>query len=232
MPAPLAGSPLLAAIAAGAIATAAAAAIAPAAHADTHSEVTLGATGRALRSSSANAVTGADLTGGALGVARDLGDDLGLTPVLGLPGLGLWAEAGLVGGAARGTMFQSLSTQIDSLAITGGLAARYRLHRLVTAAARIAAGAQRIELDLAGGSDHAWGAVAAAGVSVDVFAFSLRRFGLGARLEAGYLAAAGVALTPHTDRSDDAIALSMNQLSIGHLDLSGPTASLSVLGQF
>src|SRR5215468_449616 len=85
-------------------------------------EVSLGATARALRSSSANALTGANLSGGSLGIARDLGHDVGISL---LPDLSLWLEAGLATGTARGTMFQSLSTTIDAIDVTAGVAARY-----------------------------------------------------------------------------------------------------------
>jgi hypothetical protein len=196
-------------------------------------EVSLGAAARALRSSSANALTGANLAGAAVGIARDLGHDLGV-PLM--PRLTLWAEAGLVTGSADGMMFHALSTSIDALALTGGLAARYRVHRRITAAARVALGAQRagVEVDSAAGvaHDHGWGAMASAAAALDVFLTTPPRFGLGLRLEAGYVAAQGIALTLHTDRPGDAIALGMTELSLGHLDLSGPTAGLSLLGQF
>jgi hypothetical protein len=207
---------------------------ATAAHADTnHDEISLGAGARALRTPSANAVTGDNLSGGALGLARDLGHDLGVAPV---PDLTLWAEAGLGTGSATGTMFQSVSTRIDALAFTGGLAARYRLHRLVTAGARVALGAQRVRLGLTSSGatayDHGWGMLAAAAAGLDLFAHARPPFGVGVRLEIGYAFAQAVALTPHTDRPDDTLALAMSAASIGHLDLSGPTATVSVLGQF
>lgn len=199
-----------------------------------HAEVWLGGAARALRSPSANALTGANLAGASLGIARDLGHDLGFSP---LPGVTLWAEAGLVTGSADGTMFQSLSTTIDELGLTGGLAARYRLHRRITAGARVALGAQRARVaitDSAGTTayDHGWGAMASAGAALDVFIITPPRFGLGVRLEAGYVAAEGIALTLHADRPDDAISLAMTELSLGHLDLSGPSAAVSLLGQF
>ena len=212
---------------------------APRAELATHrDEVSLGATARALRSPSANALTGANLAGVSLGIARDLGHDLGVDRSSWLaPGLTLWVEAGLVTGSADGTMFQSLSTAIDELGLTGGLAARYRLHRRLTASARVALGAQRVRAAISDSTgtayDHGWGAMASAAAALDVFLVAPpRRFGLGLRLEAGYVAAQGIALTLHTDRSGDAIPLAMTELSIGHLDLSGPTAGLSLLGQF
>jgi hypothetical protein len=198
-----------------------------------HDEVSFGTTARALRSPSANALTGANLGGVSLGIARDLGHDLGVSLA---PGVTLWAEAGLVTGSADGTMFQSLSTSIDELGLTGGLAARYRLHRRLTASARVAFGAQRVRAAISDSGttayDHGWGAMASAGAALDLLLLTPPRFGLGLRLEAGYVAAQGIALTLHTDRPGDAIPLTMTELSLGHLDLSGPTAGISLLGQF
>src|SRR5215468_10537916 len=169
-----------------------------------HDEVSLGATARALRSPSANALTGANLAGMSLGIARDLGHDLGISPA---PGLTLWAEAGLVTGWADGTMFQSLSTSIDELGLTAGLAARYRLHRRITAGARVALGAQRVRAAITDRSgtayDHGWGAMASATAALDLFLLTPPRLGLGLRLEAGYVAAQGIALTLHTDRRSE-----------------------------
>jgi hypothetical protein len=199
-----------------------------------HDEISLGGTARALRSPSANALTGANLAGMTLGVARNLGHDLGIALA---PGLTLWAAAGVITGSADGKMFQSLSTSIDELGLTGGFAARYRLHRRITAGAGVAVGAQRARVAITDRSgtayDHGWGAMASTTAALDVFLIAPpRRFGLGLRLEAGYVAAQGIALTLHSDRPGDAIPLTMTELSLGHLDLSGPSASLSLLGQF
>jgi hypothetical protein len=216
-----------------AVVGATAAAAVPTARAEPRDEVSLGAAARALRSPSANAVTDDDLAGMSIGLARDLGHDLGVEPV---PGLALWVEAGLVTGTASGTMFQSLFTKIEQLGLTGGIAVRYRLHRLITASARGAVGAQRARLAISDRSatayDHAWGAMASAGAALDVFAVSRPRFGLGVRAELGYVAAQGIALTPRTDRADDTLAITMADAAIGHLDLSGPSVALSLLGQF
>src|SRR5215510_5031776 len=142
------------------------AAAATAAHADTNcNELSIGGNARALRSSSADVLTGDNLSGVSIGAARDLG----LAP---LPGLAIWAEAGLVADSADGTMFQSMSTQIGELGLTGGLAARYRLHRLITASARAALGAQRVSVRVADGpssqSGSGWGAMAEASAALDL----------------------------------------------------------------
>lgn len=198
-----------------------------------HDEISLGGAARALRSPSANALTASDLAGGSIGVARDLSHDLGFVP---FPGVALWAEVGFVAGSADGMMFQALSTTIDQLGITAGLGARYRIRRRLVASVHGALGAQRARVAITDGSgtsyDHGWGATAQASATLDVFLTTAPRFGLGLRLEAGYVAAEGIALTLHNDRDDGAALLAMQQLSIGHLDLSGPIAGLSLLGQF
>src|SRR5437016_14138617 len=98
--------------------TAAAATTATAtAHADTnHDELWLGGGTRALRTASANALTAENLSGASLGYARDLG--IGLA---GVPGLAVWAEAGMITGSAKGTMFQPMATDLSALGFTGAL---------------------------------------------------------------------------------------------------------------
>jgi len=226
-------------------------AAAPAARADTdrdpgaaadfpvhRDEISLGGGARALRSPSANALTAANLAGASVGIARDLGRDLGLYDAAWpLHQLTLWAEAGFVTGAADGTLFQTLSTTIDQLGFTAGVAARYRVHRRVALGVRGALGAQRARVAITDGSgssayDHGWGTLAQASAALDLFLTTRPHFGLGVRLDAGYVAAQGIALTLHSDRSDDAMLLAMRPLSLGHLDLSGPTAAISLVAQF
>jgi len=224
-------------VTAAAAAWLAAALSATAAHADPdHIEVSVGATARALRSPSANALTAGDLDGTTVGVARDIGRDLGIDSDLGaVHALSLWAEAGLVASSATGTMFQTLSTSIDGVAVTGGLGARFRLHRLLGLNLHAGLGAQRARVAISSGSttayDHAWGMLAQASAALDLFAVR-RPFGLGVRLEAGYALAQGIALTPHTDEPGDARPLAMTAAQLGRLDLSGPAAAISAFGQF
>jgi hypothetical protein len=201
------------------------------AHADTnHDELWLGGGTRALRTPSANALTAENLAGGSLGYARDLGVELA--------NLAVWAEAAMTTGSAKGTMFQTMATDLSALGFTGGLRVRYPLHRLVAASARVALGAQRVDLAItdhdspASASDHAWGAVASAGAALDVFALTRPPFGFGVRAELGYVMARAIELTPHSDAGGDALKLPMTALPLGGLDLSGATLTVSVVGQF
>jgi hypothetical protein len=201
----------------------------PAAHADTnHDELWLGGGTRALRTSSANALTGDNLPGASLGYARELADVA--------PDLALWAEAGLVTGSAQGTMFQTLSTDLSALGVTGGLRARYQLHRLIAVSLGAALGAQRARVAISGGgmsaSDHAWGTMASAGAALDLFALARPPFGIGVRAELGYVVAQAIELTPRSESGGDAIPLAMTTLPLGRLDLSGPTFAVSLVGQF
>jgi hypothetical protein len=209
---------------------AAVAATAAAAHADPNrNELSIGGNARALRSASADAVTGGNLSGVSIGAARDLGLPL-------LPGLSLWAEAGLSTGAVDGTMFQTVATEIGELGLTGGLAARYRLHRLITASARAGFGAQRTSLRIGGSpstqSGSAWGAVAQAGAALDLFATSRPPFGIGVRVELGYVATQAVGLTLHRDATGLPAPIGVTESMPGHLDLGGPSFAVSLLGQF
>src|SRR5687768_12212918 len=89
------------------------------AHAGNH-EIAMGSYNRALRTSSANAVTDETLGGGQLGVARALRLDL-------YPKLEVWATAGFNWGGAEGTLFQTMTTEVDSYGFTLGGRARYSL---------------------------------------------------------------------------------------------------------
>src|SRR5207253_2831494 len=122
----------------------------------------------------------------------------------------------------------------DAYDLTAGLAARYRIFQRLTASARVGLGAQRVRVAVdphtgpdAGGDeppyDHAWGALATAGVALDVFALAHPPFGLGFRFAAGYVAARPLAVNLHVDPPDGAITLAMTSAALGHLDLSGPS---------
>lgn len=208
-----------------------AAAAAPA-HAGDRNELTLGSWARALRSPSANAVTGDDLAGGGLTYARDLG----LRP---LPGLSVWAIAGLSWAGVGGTMFQTLATDVAALGLTAGVRARYALRARAALSARLDLGGVRTRLRLEDAMGHTagdsgWGPTAAASAGLDLLAVAGPRFSLGVRLELGYAVARSPALaaTPGDGDDGDAILLPRTVAQLGHLDLGGPFFGLALLSQF
>ena len=139
-------------------------------------------------------------------------------------------------GSAEGTMFQTMTTDLSALGFTGGLRARYLLHRLVAASARAGLGAQRVNVGITDQStsvsDHAWGTMASVGAALDMFAVARPPFGFGLRAEFGYVMARAIELTPRSETSGDALRLPMTELPLGSLDLSGPTFAVSLVGQF
>ncbi|MDQ3369199.1 MAG: hypothetical protein M3680_27550 [Myxococcota bacterium] len=202
------------------------------AHADPANELTAGSFNRALRSASANALTDDNLHGGALSYARRL-------PLAPLPGLQLWGTANLGWGFSEGTMFQTLTTTVDTAHYTLGARARYALFRdHVVATARLDLGTQRAAVglrDAAGHSaaDASWGAVGIGSVGVDLLAVARRRFSLGFRAELGYVAATAVELTAQAESpDDDTLELDRMAASLGHVDLGGRFFAFTVVSQF
>lgn len=199
------------------------------ARADTANEITMGAAFRALRSPSANALSGDNLTAAAWTLARDLG----IRPV---PRLALWATAGLSRGLIHGEMFRTITTEIDALTLTAGASARYTLHRHLTVSARLELGTARTEVELTGpmasrASDRRWGGAALAAASLDLIAITGPRFQLGFRAELGYTAMAAPALSARATGDGD-LLLSATAASLGDLDLGGRFIGSSVIAQF
>lgn len=191
--------------------------------------ISIGSFARALRSNSANAITGDDLGGVHMTLERNVGHDLGIEL---FPKLELWANATWEYGTVDGSMFQTITTEGTTHILTLGGRARYAIRPWVAVSARLDAGLQHTGLSLQEGSmttqDHAWGSVGTAAVGAEVIA--AEHFGL--RFELGYLAASGVGLSPATDKDGNALQLSTAQASIGHLDLGGRFVTVSLLGAF
>jgi hypothetical protein len=194
-------------------------------------ELTLSTTDRALRTSSANAVTAESLTGGALGYARNLGSRF-------IPHLELWVNGSFAWGAVDGTMFQKLSTELRTLGFIAGAQLRYNVHRRITASARIDLGAARAALEIRdsmnhSASDDGWGALTSGGAGLDAYVIRARRFALAFRLEVGVVATSSIPLTATPDAGDeDTLHLEMTAASLGSLNLSGPWFAASFVGQF
>jgi hypothetical protein len=201
-----------------------------AAHAGNH-EISVTETNRALRTSSANAVTEDSLIGGALAYAYNLGE-----PVV--PGIELWATTTFGWGGAEGTMFQTLHTELDTLAFAVGARARYTLLSRIVASARVDIGTTRAALELHddnghSAADHGWGAMTAASVGLDLYAILRDRFSLAVRAELGAVATSSIPLSATPDGSrEGTLQLEMTAASLGSLNLSGPTFGVSLVGQF
>jgi hypothetical protein len=196
-----------------------------------NNELTLDESTRALRTSSANALTGDSLVGGGFTYARDLGMHL-------VPDLAIWARGSVSFGGADGTMFQTLSTEIDTVAFTAGALARYQIHRLLAASARLELGTTRAAVTISDGaghaaSDHGWGAATVAGIALDGYVFHGSRVALGVRLELAEVVTSSIPLTARPESgSEGTLQLEMTAASLGSLNLSGPSFTASFVGQF
>ncbi|MEO6774061.1 MAG: hypothetical protein ABI467_13765 [Kofleriaceae bacterium] len=193
-------------------------------------ELSVGSSVRGLPG--ADPVTADDLSGGGVGLGRRL--------ELELPAhLELWTEASSLWSGANGAMFQTLTTRVFDLTLTAGAHVRYHALRNLAVSGALAIGYQHASLSIEDtmghtASDTAWGPVARASVQLDVLAVDRPAFALGLRGELGYLAAAGIAMTPTERRTDssDTLHIPMQEASVGHLDLGGPFFTISVLSQF
>ena len=114
-------------------------------------------------------------------------------------GLALWATGGLRWGGAKGTMFQTLATDVSHDAATSSAAARAtQLHPALDATAHLELGVARAALalrddDVTRASATPAGArIAEGAVGIDLLAVQQPSFALGLRLELGYVAAAPV----------------------------------------
>jgi len=192
-------------------------------------ELSIGSTNRALRSSSADAVTGDSYIGGRLAFAHELH--------LGPPGVRVSATGALVWGGADGTLFD-MTTELGQTAYLVGVRARYSVVPHVAAGVAVQVGAAHTSLSLTDAMNRTvggtgWGGVAEGALGLDLLAVDGDRFKLGLRLDLGYVASSAVALAGKSGHPDDGtLRLQMTQASLGRLDLSGPYAAISVVSDF
>ncbi len=195
-------------------------------------EVSFGSKTRALRTSSANALTDESLIGGGVGYEHALGFQL-------IPDLALWATATIGGASADGTLFQTMSTDVDSFDLGVGARARYPLRgQWLRATARLAVGAARTSVELHDdghtAGDSAWGPTLEGGLGIELATSRPgARISVGLRLEVGYVAAAPVSLTATpSSGSGGTLQLDMSPSSLGRLNMSGGVFAFSLLTDF
>jgi len=193
-------------------------------------ELSVGSSVRALPG--ADPVTADSLAGGGVGLGYRLDVDLPRH-------FELWGEASSLWSGASGAMFQTLTTHVFDVTLTAGAHLRYHPFRSLAVSGALAIGYQHASLTLDdtngnSASDTAWGPVARASIQLDVLAIDIKAFALGLRGEFGYLAAAGIAMTPAEARSDssDTLHIPMQEASLGHLDLGGPFFTFGLVSQF
>ena len=202
------------------------------AHADPQDELTFGSQVRALRASSAQALTGDDYVGGQLVYGRRL-----TLPIPVTQDVQWWATAAFAWGGATGEMFQTLTTDISAYAFTVGGHARYAPYSHLAVSAGLDLGPQHAALTLTdnGGrtaKDGGWGVLAKASIAVDLLAYDGPGFSFGLRAELAYVKTSGVALTPTSPHDDGTLSIAMTSASIGHLDLGGPTFGIGAIARF
>ena len=187
---------------------------------------------RALRTDSANAVTADSLFGGAFTYARRIDP-------FAARGFEMWANGTFGWGVADGEMFQTITTELDTLAMTVGAQLRYHLTpRRFVASGRLDVGTSRASLAIHDdmghtASDHGWGAISSVAVGIDCYAFAGQRYGLSFRAELSAVATSSIPLTATPESSgDDTLHLEMTAASLGTLNLSGPAFGISAVLQF
>ncbi|HEX5064360.1 MAG TPA: hypothetical protein VFV99_33525 [Kofleriaceae bacterium] len=195
-----------------------------------NNEISYTSTNRALRSDSANALTGDSLFGGGLAYGRRINT---------LAGLEMWVNGTFGWGTASGEMFQTMTTQLSTLWLTAGAQLRYHLtERRFVASGRLDVGSARASLAIHDdmghtASDHGWGAISSAALGIDCYAFAGQRYALSFRAELSAVATSSIPLTATPDAtSDDTLHLEMTAASLGGLNLSGPAFSVSAVFQF
>jgi hypothetical protein len=194
-----------------------------------NNEISVGSHIRALRSDSANALTGDSFAGAAIGYGHALATS-------GLP-VQLWLTGTFIAGGVQGTPFQTMSTDLDMMTFAIGGRARYALRRWLDASARLDLGTARTSVDIrddAGHSaaDSAWGVSAHAALGLETLA-RYKRLAVGIRLEFGYVFASPISLTATPDAAaDGTLRLPMQAAALGSLDLSGPTFGATMTSQF
>lgn len=202
------------------------------AHAEPQDELTFGSQLRALRASSAQALTSDDYVGGQLVYGRRL--------VLAIPlasDVQWWGTAAFGWGGATGEMFQTLTTDISAYVFTVGGHARYAPYSHLALSAGLDVGSQHAALTLTDhngrtASDGGWGVLAKLSIAADLLAYDGPGFSFGLRAELGYVKASGVALTPTSPHDDSTLSIAMTSASIGHLDLGGPTFGIGAIARF
>lgn len=199
--------------------------------------IEMGSATRWMRDRSAGAITTEPLSSFVLSAERRI-------TTFELPhglALDLGIEATWANGAANGTIFQTLTTDLGDNEWLGGVHASARVWHTLGVSARAAAGVTRTDLAIApeqdpamkSVDDHGWGRIATATIGADFQPVHTRAFALGVGMELGWVATSAVTMHAYpSDRPDPDLSIETAFASIGHVDLGGWTMRIGVHASF
>jgi hypothetical protein len=204
------------------------------ARADTWS-IDAGSETRWLGDTSAAILTSENLTGPRITVGRrllDLDGPRGRTLDVGV--FGRWVFA-----TAAGQIFQSLDTETEQHAFTGGLRVDAPLVRRIRLVGQLELGGARTAVVVREGDtmtpvdDHAWGFLGAVSLGTDLALVERRRFRLGVVADLGYTVTDPVQIHAYPgNRPADMQSIPTLYASIGNLDTRGWTFAFALRGGF
>jgi hypothetical protein len=195
--------------------------------------IDIGTQTRYFGDTSAAALTPEPMLGPQLTVGRHL---------VGLPGpRGGFDLAGFIrvtGGQASGLIFNSLGTQVDQLAFTGGARLDLAVWRGFGASAKLDLGAARTAVvigdnlgAMAPVDDSAWGFLGAATLGVKYDGVVRGHYTIGLAFDVGYTVAAPVALHAYPrSRPEEELSISTMYTGLGALDTRGLTLGFTLRG--
>lgn len=207
------------------------------AHAEPAWRVDIGSSTRWLGSTSAASLTTDNLSTANFGAEHRIAT---VTAPFAIP-VEIAGGVGVSFGSSMGTVFQRLSTEIDTTELVAAAHATAHLGNRVALSARASLGASRVAVTLADlytteltpVDDHGWGTVSAASLGAEFAPVALQKFRLGVGAEVGYVATSAIALHAYpSDRPDGDLSIATTYASIGHLDLDGWAFRFSVHAAF
>jgi hypothetical protein len=133
-------------------------------------------------------------------------------------------------GGARGRMFQTLDSNVDSIELLAGVHASAHLFQVMVLSARAGVGTDRRSLTIAPAGpaqmasvdDAGWGRVAAGSIGADFEPVVAPQLHLGLGVELGYVATSAVEMHAYpSDRGNPDLTIQTAFASVGQLDLDG-----------
>jgi hypothetical protein len=207
------------------------------AHADPAWRLDAASSTRWLGSTSAAALTTANLGTADFGAERAFAS---LAAPFDVP-IELAGGVGVNFGSTSGTIFQRLGTKTSDLELVAGFHATARLRHHLALSGRATLGVARAAVAITDMyaptvmpvDDHGWGSIASASLGAEVTPVDTRVFRLGVGIEAGYVATSAITLHAYPgDRPSTDLSIATTYAAIGTLDLGGWSMRFGVHAAF